>query len=118
MLSLNINILKVLGDSDDTVSISDFVKVSGITRTEGDVTYDVYTHGYASTDTKAALWVQQGVSMKDMHRGFVINGKVAGDQSGYSVSSAGDVNGDGLDDLRHRLRWRLTSHYDHPLPHH
>jgi hypothetical protein len=37
--------------------------------------------------------------MKDMHRGFVINGKVAGDQSGYSVSSAGDVNGDGLDDL-------------------
>jgi hypothetical protein len=37
--------------------------------------------------------------MKDMHRGFVINGKVAGDQSGHSVSSAGDVNGDGLDDL-------------------
>jgi hypothetical protein len=114
----------VLGDSGDTVSISDFIKVSGITRTEGDVTYDVYTHGYASTDTKAALWVrssaasplitkppvelfaaaialrlialpsaftdtkaalwvQQGVSMKDMHRGFVINGKVAGDQSGH-----------------------------------
>ncbi|WP_445013901.1 beta strand repeat-containing protein, partial [bacterium endosymbiont of Bathymodiolus sp. 5 South] len=97
--STSTNILKVLGDSGDTVSISGFIKVSGITRTEGDVTYDVYTHGYASTDTKAALWVQQGVSMKDMHRGFVINGKVAGDQSGYSVSSAGDVNGDGLDDL-------------------
>jgi len=31
--------------------------------------------------------------------GFVINGTSAGDQSGYSVSSAGDVNGDGLDDL-------------------
>jgi hypothetical protein len=31
--------------------------------------------------------------------GFVINGQFSGDQSGYSVSSAGDVNGDGLDDL-------------------
>jgi hypothetical protein len=31
--------------------------------------------------------------------GFVINGESAGDESGYSVSSAGDVNGDGLDDL-------------------
>ena len=31
--------------------------------------------------------------------GFVINGISPGDMSGYSVSSAGDVNGDGLDDL-------------------
>jgi Ca2+-binding RTX toxin-like protein len=31
--------------------------------------------------------------------GFAINGIAAGDQSGWSVSSAGDVNGDGFDDL-------------------
>ena len=31
--------------------------------------------------------------------GFVINGQSAGEQSGFSVASAGDVNGDGLADL-------------------
>jgi hypothetical protein len=31
--------------------------------------------------------------------GFAINGIAANDFSGWSVSSAGDVNGDGFDDL-------------------
>jgi hypothetical protein len=31
--------------------------------------------------------------------GFVINGGNVDDISGFSVSSAGDINGDGLDDL-------------------
>jgi hypothetical protein len=31
--------------------------------------------------------------------GFVINGDITSTSSGYSVSAAGDVNGDGLADL-------------------
>ena len=31
--------------------------------------------------------------------GFVIDGQCAADQSGWSVDSAGDINGDGLADL-------------------
>jgi Ca2+-binding RTX toxin-like protein len=31
--------------------------------------------------------------------GFVLNGMAAGDRSGHSVSGAGDINGDGIDDL-------------------
>ncbi|CAB5508468.1 hypothetical protein AZO1586I_2743 [Bathymodiolus thermophilus thioautotrophic gill symbiont] len=50
------------------------------------------TNGNESEPATASLSVA-------LYRGFVINGEVAGDQSGFSVSSAGDVNGDGLDDL-------------------
>jgi hypothetical protein len=39
------------------------------------------------------------VELDTADRGFVINGVSGGDSSGYSVSGAGDVNGDGLDDL-------------------
>jgi hypothetical protein len=40
------------------------------------------------------------VSVKEnLVRGFVINGENANDKSGHSVSTAGDVNGDGLDDV-------------------
>ena len=37
-----------------------------------------------------------GLSTSD---GFIIQGDAAGDQAGFSVSEAGDVNGDGIDDL-------------------
>ena len=39
------------------------------------------------------------IQMSDNDRGFVINGADAGDRSGLWVSGAGDVNGDGLDDI-------------------
>ncbi|MEM9119176.1 MAG: hypothetical protein AAGD09_15030 [Cyanobacteria bacterium P01_F01_bin.56] len=39
------------------------------------------------------------LSSLDGSNGFVINGIDAGDEAGFSVSSGGDINGDGLDDL-------------------
>ncbi|MBE9098778.1 Calx-beta domain-containing protein [Vacuolonema iberomarrocanum] len=39
------------------------------------------------------------LSTLDGSNGFVINGLVEDDFSGYSVSGAGDINGDGIDDL-------------------
>ncbi|MEP1095878.1 MAG: putative Ig domain-containing protein [Cyclobacteriaceae bacterium] len=39
------------------------------------------------------------LSTLDGNNGFALNGVATGQQSGYSVSKAGDVNGDGIDDL-------------------
>jgi hypothetical protein len=39
------------------------------------------------------------IALDTDNRGFAINGEAAGDRSGRSVSNAGDVNGDGFDDL-------------------
>ena len=39
------------------------------------------------------------LSSLDGSNGFVLNGIDAGDYSGISVSGAGDINGDGVDDL-------------------
>jgi Ca2+-binding RTX toxin-like protein len=43
----------------------------------------------------------EGLNLSTLNgsNGFAINGIAAGDQSGWSVSRAGDVNGDGFDDL-------------------
>jgi hypothetical protein len=53
---------------------------------------------------QAALFQEMGrmVELSDIEAGtggFVINGVSAGDYAGFSVSDAGDVNGDGIDDL-------------------
>ena len=45
------------------------------------------------------------LSALDGTNGFVINGLDAGDNSGSSVSGAGDINGDGIDDLLIGANW-------------
>ena len=56
-------------------------------------TYVVF--GGSATESSGAL----DLSDLNGNNGFVINGVDDGDRSGYTVSSAGDINGDGVDDL-------------------
>ena len=62
-------------------------------------------NGYSSGKTYVLYGTNQGfpnifeLSGVDGTNGFVINGEAPDDESGASVSSAGDVNGDGIDDL-------------------
>src|SRR5204863_501972 len=63
------------------------------TRVQAGDSYVVFGHagGFAAEIDLAAVAAGNG--------GFVIHGQDAGDSSGYSVASAGDINGDGFDDL-------------------
>src|SRR5207244_4298529 len=53
--------------------------------------YVVFGKGDAGTVDLSAVAAGSG--------GFVMNGAAAGDNAGFAVAGAGDVNGDGLDDL-------------------
>jgi Ca2+-binding RTX toxin-like protein len=65
----------------------------GNTRDHAGDSYVVFGHtgSFAAEVDLAAVAAGNG--------GFVIHGEDAGDHSGFSVSSAGDVNGDGFDDI-------------------
>ena len=73
----------------------------------GDNVYDIIvtaTDGANDTTQPVAITVTnvydlEPLSTLDGTNGFILNGIDANDQSGISVSSAGDVNGDGYDDL-------------------
>ncbi|MDC9721135.1 MAG: hypothetical protein PSN46_10500, partial [Gammaproteobacteria bacterium] len=60
--STSTNVLKVLGNTGDSVNTLGFAKTSTDTDDTG-VTYDVYTHSGANTDANAALWIQQDVAV-------------------------------------------------------
>ncbi|UKP00637.1 beta strand repeat-containing protein [Nostoc sp. UHCC 0870] len=54
---------------------------------------------YVVFGSSSGFNAQLNLSSLDGSNGFVINGIDAGDRSGSSISSAGDINGDGFDDL-------------------
>ncbi|MEH2046453.1 beta strand repeat-containing protein [Nostoc sp.] len=54
---------------------------------------------YVVFGSKGGFGAQFNVSTLNGTNGFTINGINAGDYSGSSISSAGDINGDGVDDL-------------------
>ena len=107
--------LMVKGDAGDQVEFADLADwTQGSSVTLSGVSYAVWNH----KTSLATVYVESDVSLvggsppptptyaplelSDVSLsadGFVINGRSASDRSGISVSNAGDVNGDGLDDL-------------------
>ena len=83
----------VNGDGYDDLIIGAYWADPNGDREAGE-TYIVYG-GASAPGTDGVL----DLSMLDGTNGFILTGIDAGDRSGFSVSSAGDVNGDGYDDL-------------------
>ncbi|MEO5346787.1 MAG: hypothetical protein H7834_10475 [Magnetococcus sp. YQC-9] len=90
----------------------DVVNAGGSTwSNQGTVTHDGHTYAVYNSDTGVAQLLVDTTITRNLPEpihlsaiangtgGFVINGQCTLDQSGASVAGAGDVNGDGLDDL-------------------
>lgn len=95
--------LRVEGNAGDLLSLGTEWARSG-TATFGGVNYTVYNSGSSAQllVNAAVLLKPAPINLSDIAEGvggFVINGGSASKSSGYSVSAAGDVNGDGLTDL-------------------
>jgi len=80
------------GDGIDDLIIGAQYATPGSGRTLAGISYVVYGRFSGFAD-------QLDLSSLDGTNGFAINGIEAADFSGISVSSAGDVNGDGVDDI-------------------
>ena len=106
-LSDESNTLTVLGDADDVVHLGGGWAAMG-QQVIGPNTFNVFTHGLATVNvldpvlTSIAtfeLSTLLAANGGDGSQGFTLNGVAVADLSGYSVSGAGDVYGDGFDDV-------------------
>ncbi|HLF95662.1 MAG TPA: DUF4347 domain-containing protein [Methylococcaceae bacterium] len=96
-LSGSSNTLRVDGNAGDRV-VTDGIWTRGATAGG----YTAYTQGQATLQVANGVTVSPiniDLSSLDGSNGFKLSGAAAGDWSGWSVSAAGDVNGDGFGDL-------------------
>ncbi|MEA3209164.1 MAG: hypothetical protein QOE70_2221 [Chthoniobacter sp.] len=102
-LSPTSNTLTVIGDAGDTVNFG-----AGWTRvadtTIGGAPFQVFKSGAATLNISAAVAhpLPSGYALGavgSLGFGFTLNGAAAGDAAGEFVTDAGDVNGDGFDDV-------------------
>jgi len=79
------------GDGIDDVIIGAYATPSGVPNGAGSA--------YIVFGTNAGFGATFDLASLDGADGFVLNGEASYDQVGFSVSNAGDVNGDGVDDI-------------------
>lgn len=70
--------------------------IIGASQENGGAGASFVVYGSATPSASLAL---DTLPVGDGSTGFVINGIAAGDHSGHAVTSAGDFNGDGIDDI-------------------
>ena len=79
-------------DTNNLISLAN----SGVADGAGNAgTGTTVSNDYAIDTARSVI----DLSILTLTQGFIIQGDAAGDHAGCSVSSAGDVNGDGFDDL-------------------
>lgn len=97
-----VQIGQTVADSDGTWSFTPALRFSVGSHSITAIASDLAGNVSAASDALDFTLVNQQISFAQIAQGidgFVINGEAVGDQAGYSVSAAGDVNGDGLTDL-------------------
>jgi inosine/xanthosine triphosphate pyrophosphatase family protein len=106
-LSSTSNTVQVLGNAGDVVKAGSGWSLAGVETTGGQA-FVRYTQGSAVLLVDAdinrsgiGVSVPASLSLATLNgsNGFRLAGAAADDYAGWSVSSAGDVNGDGYDDL-------------------
>ncbi len=96
------HILTIEGNAGDRVSFDGEAWTKTGTFTDASGTYDRYVLGNAEVRVEQGVYAPAAninLSGFDGGNGFTLSGAAAGDLTGWSVASAGDVNGDGFDDL-------------------